>query len=191
MGAERSHRSFPALASSADTDGAMAAARVLEWIFVLYFLTHIPITLFFDLQPLLPGVYPPALSDVLTWYTTTFKDPLMSNPEPWFRSFLYFEAFLQLLFFPVAAYAFWKGNCKWIRTPVIIYGTHVTTTVVACLAHVLFADFSNAKFPSPQTLQERLTLSAIYAPYLAISFGMLLFVLFSSNYKPVEKKKKK
>ncbi|XP_058020237.1 sigma intracellular receptor 2 [Ahaetulla prasina] len=169
----------------------MAVARVLEWIFVFYFLTHIPITLFFDLQPLLPGVYPSALSDVLTRYTTTFKDPLLVNPEPWFQSFLYSEAFLQLLFFPVAAYAFWKGSCKWIRIPVIIYTTHVTTTVVACLAHILFADFSNAKVPSPQTLQERLTLSAFYAPYLAIPLVMLLFVLFSSAYKPVEKKKKK
>ncbi|XP_032072635.1 sigma intracellular receptor 2-like [Thamnophis elegans] len=169
----------------------MAAPRVLEWIFAFYFLIHVPITLLFNLQPLLPGVYPAGLTDALTWYATTFKDPLVVNPEPWFQCFLYSEGFLQLFFFPVAAYAFWKGNCKWIRTPVIIYATHVTTTVVACLAHILFTDFSNAKVPSPQTLQERLTLSAFYAPFLAISLAMLLFVLFSSAYKPVEKKKKK
>uniref|UniRef100_A0A6B2F720 Transmembrane protein 97 n=1 Tax=Bothriechis nubestris TaxID=1766655 RepID=A0A6B2F720_9SAUR len=169
----------------------MAVARALEWIFAFYFLTHIPITLLFDLQPLLPGIYPSALSDMLTWYTTTFKDSLVASPEPWFKCFLCFEAFPQLFFFPVAAYAFWKGNCKWIRTPVIIYTTHVITTVVACLAHILFADFSNAKVPGPQTLQERLTLSAFYTPFLAISLAMLLFVLFSSAYKPVEKKKKK
>uniref|UniRef100_A0A8C5S5R5 Transmembrane protein 97 n=1 Tax=Laticauda laticaudata TaxID=8630 RepID=A0A8C5S5R5_LATLA len=182
---------FPALAPSTDTEEAMAASRVLEWIFAFYFLTHIPITLFLDLQPLLPGVYPSALSDAMTWYTATFKDPLMASPEPWFLSLLYFEAFLQLFFFPVAAYAFWKGNCKWIRIPVIIYTTHVITVVVACLAHILFADFSNVKVPVPQTLQERLTVSAFYAPFLAISLAMLLFVLFSSAYKPVEKKKKK
>ncbi|KAM3856474.1 sigma intracellular receptor 2 [Vipera latastei] len=169
----------------------MAMARVLEWTFVFYFLTHIPLTLFIDLQALMPGVYPSALSDLLTWYKTTFKDSLMASPEPWFKSFLYFEAFLELFFFPVAAYAFWKGNCKWIRTPVIIYTTHVITMVVACLTHILFADFSNAKVPGPQTLQERLILSAFYAPFLAISLVMLFFVLFSSAYKPVEKKKKK
>ncbi|XP_034276659.1 sigma intracellular receptor 2 [Pantherophis guttatus] len=169
----------------------MAVARVLEWLFAFYFLAHIPITLLFDLQALLPGLYPSALTDMLTWYKTTFKDSLVANPEPWFRSFLYFEAFPQLFFFPVAAYAFWKGSCKWIRIPVIIYTTHVTTTVVPCLAQILFADFSNAKVPGPQSLQERLTLAAFYAPYLAIPLVMLLFVLFSSAYKPVEKKKKK
>lgn len=37
--------------------------RVLELIFFLYFATHIPITLFIDLQALLPEhVYPPAVS---------------------------------------------------------------------------------------------------------------------------------
>uniref|UniRef100_A0A8C6YBN2 Transmembrane protein 97 n=1 Tax=Naja naja TaxID=35670 RepID=A0A8C6YBN2_NAJNA len=191
MVAERSDRSFPALASSTETEEAMAVARVLEWIFAFYFLTHIPITLFIDLQPLLPGVHPSALSDVMTWYIATFKDPLMSSPEPWFLSFLYLEALLQLSFFPIAAYAFWKGNCKWIRIPVIIYTTHVITVVVACLVHILFTDFSNAKAPTPRTLQERLTVAAFYAPFLAICLAMLLFVLFSSAYNPVEKKKKK
>ncbi|XP_063153311.1 sigma intracellular receptor 2-like [Candoia aspera] len=169
----------------------MAAARVLEWIFVFYFLAHIPITLLFDMQHLLPGVYPPALSKTLTWYITTFKDPLMASPAPWFQLFLYLEAFPQLFFFPVAAYAFWKGNCKWIRTPVVIYTTHVATAVTACLAQILFADSSNAQVPSPQTLRERLTLSAVYAPYLAIPLLMLLFVLFSPAYNQVEKRKKK
>ncbi|XP_015682779.1 sigma intracellular receptor 2-like [Protobothrops mucrosquamatus] len=169
----------------------MEAARVLEWIFAFYFLTHSPITLLFDLQPLLPGVYPSALSDMMTWYTTTFKDSIVASREPWSMSFLCFEAFPQLFFFPVAAYAFWKGNCKWIRIPVIIYATHVITTMSACLAHILFTDFSNAKVPAPQTLQERLTLSVVYAPFLATSLVMLLFVLFSSAYKPVEKKKNK
>ncbi|XP_007442562.1 sigma intracellular receptor 2 [Python bivittatus] len=128
---------------------------------------------------------------MMTWYTTTFKDPLMASPEPWFQVLLYLEAFPSLFFFPVAAYAFWKGNCKWIRTPVTIYATHVTTAVTICLAHILFADFSSAKAPGPQTLRERLAVSAIYAPFLVISLLMLLLVLFSPAYQQVEKKKKK
>ncbi|KAK9412474.1 transmembrane protein 97-like [Crotalus adamanteus] len=190
MGAEKSVRSRR-LPAHLHIGGVMAVARALEWIFASYFLTHIMVTLFFDLQILLPGVYPSALSDMLTWYTTTFKDSLVASREPWFMSSLYFETFPQLFFFPVAAYAFWKGNCKWIRTPVIIYATHIITTVVTYLAHILFTDFSNGRVLGPQTLQERLTLSAFYAPFLAIPLVMLLFVLFSSGYKPVEKKKKK
>lgn len=42
------------------------AIRVLEIVFFLYFATHIPITLFIDLQALLPGhVYPQPVSALL------------------------------------------------------------------------------------------------------------------------------
>lgn len=109
--------------------------RVLEIIFFLYFATHIPITLFIDLQALLPEhVYPQQvgvtngrivfishfysltvlpllqLKDVLRWYSEEFKDPMVVDPPEWFKSFIFCEAFLQLPFFPVAAYAFLKGG---------------------------------------------------------------------------------
>ncbi|XP_063147171.1 sigma intracellular receptor 2-like [Candoia aspera] len=142
-----------------------------------------------DPAHLLPGGT--RLFRFLTWYTTTVKDPLMGHPGPWFKSFLCMESIAPLFFFPVAAYAFWKGNCKWIRTPVVIYTTHVATAATACLAQILFAGFSNAQVPSPQTPWERLTLSAVDAPYLAIPLLMLLFVLFSPAYNQVEKRKKK
>lgn len=39
--------------------GALSARRVLEWLLGLYFLSHIPITLLFDLQAVLPReLYP-------------------------------------------------------------------------------------------------------------------------------------
>lgn len=109
--------------------------RVLEIIFFLYFATHIPITLFIDLQALLPEhVYPQQvgvtngrivfishfytltvlpllqLKDVLRWYSEEFKDPMVVDPPEWFKSFIFCEAFLQLPFFPIAAYAFLKGG---------------------------------------------------------------------------------
>lgn len=34
----------------------------------------------------------------------------MLQPPEWFKAFIYCEAFLQLPFFPVAAYAFLKGG---------------------------------------------------------------------------------
>ncbi|XP_058020238.1 sigma intracellular receptor 2-like [Ahaetulla prasina] len=169
----------------------MSAVRVLEWTFVFYFLAHISLILFLDVRSLWPEVYFPGLSQFFTWYITTFKDPLMGNPEPWFRSFLYMEAIPELIFFPIATYAFWKGNCKWIRTPMVIYATHVITAAVACLAQILFADFSNTQVPSPRTLGERLTLSAVFAPFLVVPLLMLLLVLFSPAYNQVEKEKRK
>uniref|UniRef100_A0A8C0J2N7 Transmembrane protein 97 n=1 Tax=Chelonoidis abingdonii TaxID=106734 RepID=A0A8C0J2N7_CHEAB len=78
-----------------------AVTGLLEWVFALYFLTHIPITLMIDLQPLVHGL--------LKWYAVTFKDSMMLEPPSWFKSFLCCEAALQLPFFPFAAYAFLKG----------------------------------------------------------------------------------
>ncbi|XP_076832981.1 sigma intracellular receptor 2 [Brachyhypopomus gauderio] len=154
--------------------------RTLEIIFLIYFASHIPITLFIDLQALLPErVYPQSLKNLLQWYASEFKDPMVLDPPVWFRSFIYCEALLQLPFFPVAVYAFLKGNCRWIRTPVIVYSTHVATSLIPILGHILFHNFPPA---GPQTLQERLTLVSIYAPYLVVPVLLLLTMLCSSAY---------
>lgn len=50
------------------------------------------------------------LTDLLQQYATAFRDPMMLQPPEWFKAFIYCEAFLQLPFFPVAAYAFLKGG---------------------------------------------------------------------------------
>lgn len=110
------------------------AVRVLEIIFFFYFASHIPITLFIDLQALLPEhVYPRQVSsdhgvlffcllrddspsfshqlkNLLRWYAEEFKDPMVLDPPEWFKSFIFCEAFLQMPFFPIAAYAFLKGE---------------------------------------------------------------------------------
>ncbi|KAL7848805.1 hypothetical protein SRHO_G00204280 [Serrasalmus rhombeus] len=157
--------------------------RFLEIIFFFYFATHIPITLFIDLQALVPEhVYPQALKDVLHWYAADFKDPMVLDPPFWFKSFIFCEALVQLPFFPVAAYAFMKGNCRWIRTPAIVYATHVATSLIPILAHILFHDFPVAPHPGPQTSKERLTLVSVYAPYLVIPIMLLLTMLFSTAY---------
>ncbi|KAI4886514.1 hypothetical protein NFI96_024879, partial [Prochilodus magdalenae] len=170
-----------------DSAGLKAALkmflRVLEIIFFFYFATHIPITLFIDLQALLPEhVYPQALKDVLHWYAADFKDPMVLDPPFWFKSFVFCEALVQLPFFPVAAYAFLKGNCRWIRTPAIVYSTHVATSLIPILAHILFYDFPEAPHPGPRTSKERLTLVSIYAPYLVVPILMLLTMLLSTAY---------
>ncbi|XP_075296380.1 sigma intracellular receptor 2 [Opisthocomus hoazin] len=170
----------------------MAAPRWRERLFALYFLSHIPVTALIDLQPLLPaGLCPAALTDLLQWYAVTFRDPMMLQPPEWFKAFIYCEAFLQMPFFPVAAYAFFKGGCKWIRTPAIIYSTHVATTLIAILAHILFHDFSTSEHLGPQTQRERLVLLSVYAPYLLIPLLILFTMLSSPHYSLGEKRKRK
>nr|XP_014197585.3 sigma intracellular receptor 2 isoform X1 [Pan paniscus] len=176
------------------TMGAPATRRCVEWLLGLYFLSHIPITLFVDLQAVLPReLYPVEFRNLLKWYAKEFKDPLLQEPPAWFKSFLFCELVFQLPFFPIATYAFLKGSCKWIRTPAIIYSVHTMTTLIPILSTFLFEDFSKAsgfKGQRPETLHERLTLVSVYAPYLLIPFVLLIFML-RSPYKYEEKRKKK
>ncbi|CAH2219828.1 transmembrane 97 [Pelobates cultripes] len=166
--------------------------RLLEWIFFFYFFSHIPITLLVDLQPILPSSwYPQELLDLMKWYVVSFKDHMMMNPPAWFLSFVYCEGLVQLPFFPVAAYAFYKGGCKWIRIPAIVYSAHVATTVIAIIAHVLFGEFQKYNGVDPPNQKERLTLVSIYAPYLVIPLLILLTMLFSPRYKQEEKRKRR
>ncbi|XP_029964811.1 sigma intracellular receptor 2 [Salarias fasciatus] len=159
------------------------ALRVLEIIFFLYFFSHIPITLFIDLQALLPAdLYPQPAKDLLRWYAEAFKDPMVLDPPVWFKSFIFCEAVLQGPFFPVAAYAFLKGGCRWIRTPAIVYSVHVATTLVPILAHILLYPFPTGPHPGPQTSRERWLLVSIYAPYLLVPLLLLLTMLLSPTY---------
>ncbi|XP_029468408.1 sigma intracellular receptor 2 isoform X1 [Rhinatrema bivittatum] len=130
------------------------------------------------------------LIDLLKWYTLTFKDPLMMQPPPWFLTFVYCEALLQLPFFPVAAYAFYKGGCKWIRIPAIVYSTHVVTSVLTIIVELLFSDFPTFKV-GPLRLQERLTLVSVYAPYLLIPLLLLNTMLYNPHYRCGQQKKQK
>mmetsp|Transcript_3848 Transcript_3848/g.7212 ORF Transcript_3848/g.7212 Transcript_3848/m.7212 type:complete len:117 (-) Transcript_3848:396-746(-) len=74
--------------------------------FLIFFASHIPITLMVDGQAFFPrSWYPQALIDVVDWYAATFKDKLMSYPrETWFTSMISIEIFFQLPFFFVAVY---------------------------------------------------------------------------------------
>nr|XP_020038087.1 transmembrane protein 97 [Castor canadensis] len=175
--------------------GAVVGRRCLEWLLGLYFLSHIPITLFMDLQLLLPPeLYPVEFRNLINWYSKEFKDPLVQNPPLWFQSFVFCELVFQLPFFPIATYAFFKGSCRWIRTPSIIYSVHTMTTLIPILYTLLFEDFPKAngfKGQTPETPRERLTLACIYAPYLIIPLILLLFMLWNPYYKYEEKRKKK
>ena len=50
------------------------------------------------------------LKELLKWYAEEFKDPMVLDPPQWFQSFIFCEAVFQTPFFPIAAYAFLKGQ---------------------------------------------------------------------------------
>ncbi|XP_076453388.1 sigma intracellular receptor 2-like [Babylonia areolata] len=168
-------------------------ARLLDIVFFIYFLTHIPIAIFVDSQALFPArFYPQQLVDLKNWYCREFRDPMMMDPPPWFRSFCVCEMTVQLPFFFVASYAFFKGAAKarWIRIPLIVYSSHVATTLITIFFHNLTYDFSQSPYPSPRTMEERLTLCSIYSPYFIVPVLSLLDACFSSVYQEQAKAKR-
>ena len=46
---------------------------ILRYAIIIYYCTHIPITLCLDLQGLLHAYFPPALQQLLQWYVRTVQ----------------------------------------------------------------------------------------------------------------------
>jgi len=128
-------------------------------VLLTYFVTHVPATLILDLQGLALELFPPALQNMHGLYVATFKDPLMGERPLWFRSLLSCEAVFQLPFFFAAIYALYKRDNR-IRIPMIVYCSHVVTTMVPILA-VLGTHES-------LSVHERATLLSFYLPYLLV-----------------------
>ena len=137
-----------------------------------------------DLQSLFnslyPELYPAFLKEfVRDQYLNKYGDYLMILPPVWLKALLYFEI-LQIPFYFAAIYALiYRKN--WIRTPAIIYGSHVTTAVALLLAEFLFSD--------KITDSQRLILCSFYLPYLIIPLSLMLYMAFVS--KPFMKEEKK
>lgn len=109
--------------------------------FLGYFLSHVPITLFVDAQGLFGPYYPKVLKDVVAWYCNVFGDVLMKNAPSvdyaWFSSLICFEILFQMPFFFVAIQKLLETGDKQqkhyperFRMACIVYGTHVSTTLV-------------------------------------------------------------
>eukprot|EP00606_Chrysophyceae_sp_TOSAG23-5_P001315 GSChrysophyteH2.ASY1.ANO1.1591.1 assembled CDS len=136
----------------------------LRWVYLIYFVSHIPITLCLDLQGVLPRVlYPEPIADFFDWYAGEFDDHLMRRGSTplWLQSFLVCEGLLQLPFFFVATRALLQRQCsERVRVMFIVYGAHVATTVVPILADLLAA--------------EKPVLAAIYCPYFFVPLSLAM-----------------
>lgn len=153
---------------------------LLKWTLLIYFITHIPITLMVDLQVLFHPYYPKTLQDVFIWYGKTYQDHVLTDRGFWFQSFIVAELFLQLPFFFVAVYGLLNEK-NWIRIPSIFYGVHVATTVWPIMAETVFAGRNSTK--------EILILSGFYLPYFFIP--LILAVYMGMNPIPFPSKAKK
>lgn len=153
---------------------------LLKWTLLIYFITHIPITLLVDLQVLFHEHYPKPLQEVFNWYFTTYKDYVIADKGLWLQSFIVAELFVQLPFFFLAVYGLLYEK-NWIRIPSIFYGVHVATTVWPIMAETIFA--------GRNSIQEIAILSSFYLPYFFIP--LILAVYMAVNPIPFPSKTKR
>ena len=156
--------------------------------FLIFFASHIPITLFVDGQALLSTFFPQFLRDLIEWYCDLFGDVLMRYPSPpWFKAVVASELILQVPFFFVACHMLTQRETtklerypRWFQTLCIIYGSSVSTTLVPILPSFWTSD--------TMTPAQIAITTAIYSPYLLFPLALLYLAArddFSEVFKPV------
>jgi hypothetical protein len=146
--------------------------------FLIFFASHIPISMFVDSQALLPEwLFPTFLKDLLDFYAGFVQDPLMMRPKfggPWFQAVIACELQIQIPFFCVAVRQL-LGDASswpdWFRTACLVYGSHTSTTMVPILTVIMANPDSNAT--------QKCMALAVYLPYLI--FPLWLLVLAAKN----------
>ncbi|KAK9905909.1 hypothetical protein WJX75_008815 [Coccomyxa subellipsoidea] len=137
-------------------------SRPFDLLIFIFFLTHIPITIFIDSQSVLPrSWYADGAVNLLDWY---LHSVLVWN-----------EILLQLPFFFVGAYAFATGR-RWIRQPAIVYGVSTATTLLPILGELVL---SPAK-----TGVRQVELVLFYLPYLLVPLALAVRMLLVEDPFP-------
>lgn len=154
--------------------------------FIIFFVTHIPITLVIDAQVIFPKILVPKLCQkLLEYYYTTFSDNLMKPPydNVFFSSLVLCELVFQLPFFFIATYALLTRNVSgdgWFRSACMIYGAHTTTTLVPILGSIV-SDTATDR-------SQKIILLSFYFPYFVFPLWLMLIAAVSKDIFNVEDK---
>lgn len=129
--------------------------------FLVFFYSHIPITILIDSQAVMPAVlHPKPLLDLTLWYATTLGDHLMMPPfAKWFQCMVACEVTLQFPFFWIALAQLTSRRdyyAAWFPSLALVYGVHVCTTMIPIYTELLVQD---------NTTGYKWLVCAIYAPY--------------------------
>lgn len=149
---------------------ALRTQSLLDRLYLVYFIVHIPITVLIDSCIVVPPQHQLALSLwILDFHVTTNKDILLIDSPVWFQAFGAVELVFQLPLF------FYATHHLWQRTPsrphwvwIVIYGFNAAFTTMVCLVYVAYDNTGRL------TTAQKANLIAIYTPYLLIPLVMML-----------------
>jgi hypothetical protein len=140
--------------------------RPLDYLFLAYFLLHLPISIGVDLQLIFPREhFPLFLRTTLDGWVKDADDVLTGTAPLFYRVFVWIELFFHIPFFVAAIYAFVRGK-EWIRLPTIIYATEVLTSMAVVIAESW--DRSHAP------LQTKLKLQSVLAIWCILPLMLLV-----------------
>jgi len=142
---------------------------LFKLLLIIFFVSHIPITLFLDGQGLFGDYYPKVFKDFNEYYFSTYKDFLIENPPVWLKTLFLAEIFFQLPFFFIVTYCLIMEK-NWIRIPAIVYGSHTVTTILPIWGEFICSSKLN--------ITEKLTLIGFYFPYLVIPLTLMIYMCF-------------
>lgn len=151
-----------------------AVEGIARYVFLGFFLSHIPFTILVDGQASPFSIpYPSFLTDFLAWYASTFNDPnfLGKSYALWFRCFITAEFLIQLPYFFVASNMLLyhhRALPEWFRLSSLIYGAQAMTAIIPILAVVMFNPDA--------TSSQRAILSSVYMPYLLVPLALVYYM---------------
>ncbi|KAF2237042.1 hypothetical protein EV356DRAFT_497335 [Viridothelium virens] len=139
-------------------------SRRLDLLYLVFFAIHIPIMLLVDLAPLYPTSMKPAIvSQIRTWYITTYRDQFFVKPPAWFNAYTWMEAIYHMPLSGWAVGALLRDDPK-VPLHLLIFAVQTAMTTLTCITDYLsWSSFSNA---------EKLELGKLYVPYLILSVFM-------------------
>ncbi|KAF2242840.1 hypothetical protein BU26DRAFT_493577 [Trematosphaeria pertusa] len=112
-------------------------SRKRDLVYLVFFLTHLPVMLAFDLTSYYPASLKPLwMSSIRTWYIATYGDRFFFSPPPWFPLFTLLEALYHLPLTLWAIPALLRADPR-VPLALLVFGLETSITTLVCLAEML------------------------------------------------------
>ncbi|KAG9101908.1 hypothetical protein FS749_001874 [Ceratobasidium sp. UAMH 11750] len=163
--------------------------RPLELVYFAYFLVHVPATILIDAQGIMPpNILPESFRKLAQFYVNLSGDPLMAGAIglhgavtqfTWFHTFVAMECLFQFPIFLIGMRML-KKESPYLPILLILYGAHVTTTVVPAVTTVLATPRTTAELLADRVPFQSMTQAQVnmflasYLPFLVIPFIMTI-----------------
>ncbi|TFK26204.1 hypothetical protein FA15DRAFT_616240 [Coprinopsis marcescibilis] len=178
--------------------------RPLDFLYVVFFLIHVPATLLLDMQSIYPKWLIPEDSPfriLNELYVNMTHDPVIGGVTGlfgkealestfWVSCFMHLELLIQLPTFLYGAHHLYHNTDLHILYPLLtIYGASTATTTLPCLVLVLKTHSAESVVGSKVALDiataltdgQRWLLLASYIPFLLIPLGMAVDMAFRTS----------